>query len=46
MKEKELKENKHLSDNQENTSIMVMEMMRTIQGFKIEFNKEIESYTS
>jgi hypothetical protein len=30
MKEKELKENKHLSDNQENTSIMVMEMMRTI----------------
>ena len=36
-------ENKWPNDNQENTNISLMEMMKTMQQLKTEFNKEIET---
>lgn len=42
-KKKNLKEDKSLSDDQENPKIRLMKMIKTIQGLRMKFKKQIET---
>lgn len=39
----EIKENKYLSDVQEDKNIKLKKIIKTIEAFRMEFNKEIET---
>lgn len=42
IKGKEVKENTHLNDGEENTNIRQIGVQKTIQDFRMEFDKEID----
>lgn len=43
LRRKKIKETKYLSDTQGDTNKILIEMVKTIQGFRTEFSEEIET---